>query len=373
VRSGRFLTTVVAPVVAIVIAFSIAGLVLLFADIDPLNAFKEMWKFGTTTDSLISTVNRSLPLYVSALAVAVGFKMGLFNIGVEGAYLLAALIAAWFGALFSVTPIVHIALILIVAMTVGAIWNGIAGLLKVKRGVHEVISTIMLNFIAFSLSAYLFKEYFIPESEGGGLSSATVAIPASGRIPSLNRILGAVGIEAGGIFELHGFLVIAVFLGVGYHYLVNKSRFGFDLRASGVNPAAAHVSGVNPKAMIMKTMLISGALAGLVGMSLLLGEYHQYPQDFRPGLGFTGIGVALLGRNHAVGIAFGAFLFGFLERSALILDFFDVPREIVTIMQGVILFTVVIVYEVISRYVAKRTVEAAARATAEEAGLVSSA
>ncbi len=366
-KGGRILTTVVAPVLAVVIAFVIAAVVLLFADIDPLNAFKEMWKFGTTTDSLISTVNRSLPIYVSALAVAVGFKMGLFNIGVEGAYLLAALIAGWFGALFSAPPLIHVGLILLVAMFVGSVWNGIAGLLKTTRGVHEVISTIMLNFIAFSLSGYLFREHFIPESEGGGLSSATAAIPESGRIPSLNPILEFFGIEAGGIFELHGFLVIAIFLGIGYHFLVNKSRFGYDLRASGVNPTAAHASGVNPKAMVLKTMLISGALAGLVGMSLLLGEYHQYPQDFRPGLGFTGIGVALLGRNHALGIALGALLFGFLERSALILDFFDVPREIVTIMQGVILFTVVIVYEVISRYVAKRTVEAAARATAQEA------
>lgn len=368
-KSGRFLTTVVAPLIALIIAFLIAAVVLLIADIDPLAAFKEMWTFGTTTDSLISTVNRALPLFVAALAVAVGFKMGLFNIGVEGAYLLAALIAGWFGALFSAPAIIHVSLILIVAMAVGAIWNGLAGLLKVTRGVHEVISTIMLNFIAFSLSAYLFLEHFIPESVGGGLSSATKALPESGRIPSLNGLLEMVGIEPGGIFELHGFLIVAIALGVGYHFLVNKSRFGYDLRASGMNPAAAHASGVNPKAMVVKTMVISGALAGLVGMSLLLGEYHQYPQDFRPGLGFTGIGVALLGRNHAVGIALGALLFGFLERSALILDFIDVPREIVTIMQGVILFTVVIVYEVFTRYVTRRTVEAAARATADEAQL----
>lgn len=362
-KGGKLLTTVVGPLVAVVIAFGIAAIVLILVDIDPVAAFKEMIDFGTTPESLISTVNRAIPIYVSALAVAVGFKMGLFNIGVEGAYLLAALVAGYVGALYSITPVLHIASILIVAMLVGATWNGIAGALKVTRGVHEVISTIMLNFIGFSLSAYLFLEVFLGDSEG--LSSATNPIPETGRIPSLNPVLEWFGIEPAAGFELHGFLVIAVFLGIFYYYLVNKSRFGFDLRASGVNPSAAYASGVNPNAMVIKTMLISGALAGLVGMSLLLGEYHQYPQDFRPGLGFTGIGVALLGRNHPVGIAFGAVLFGFMERSALILDFIDVPREIVTIIQGIVILSVVIVYEVISRYVERRTVAAAARATGD--------
>jgi simple sugar transport system permease protein len=155
---------------------------------------------------------------------------------------------------------------------------------------------------------------------------------------------------------------------VVYHYLVNKSRFGYDLRSSGINPSAANASGVDPKNMIIKTMLISGGLAGLVGVSQLLGFYHQYPQDFPGGYGFAGIAVALLGRNHAVGMAFGALLFGFMNRASLILDLRDVPKEIVTIIQGIVVLAVVIVYEVISRYVQRRTVAAAARATeADEA------
>jgi simple sugar transport system permease protein len=250
-----------------------------------------------------------------------------------------------------------------VAVIVGALWNGLAGWLKVKRGVHEVISTIMLNFVGYSLSAYLFLNVF--RAETGGLTIATALIPETGRIPSLNPVLGWFGVEVRAGTELYGFLVIAIFLGVFYHYLVNKSRFGYDLRASGVNPAAAEASGVNAKAMIIKTMLISGGMAGLVGMSQLLGFYHHYPQDFPTGLGFGGIGVALLGRNHPVGMAFGALLFGFMDRSSLILDLIDVPKEIVTIIQGVVVLTVVIVYEVIARFVTRRTVAAAARATSE--------
>ncbi|MGI9611036.1 MAG: ABC transporter permease [Acidimicrobiia bacterium] len=359
-RGGKLLTAVVAPAIAVFFAFLLAAVVLRMVGIDPVDAYKAMWDFGTTTESLIIAVNRAIPIFVSALAVAVGFKMGLFNIGVEGAYLLAALVAAYVGALYSITPVLHVLSILIVAMAVGAAWNGIAGWLKVKRGVHEVISTIMLNFTAFALSAYLFINVF--RADTAGLTIATTLIPESGWIPSLNPVLGWFGIEPRAGADLHGFLLIAVVLGVFYHYLVNRSRFGYDLRASGINPSAATASGINAKSMILKTMLISGGLAGLVGMSQLLGFYHQYPQDFPGGFGFTGIGVALLGRNHPVGMAFGAFLFAFMDRAKLILDLNDVPKEIVTIIQGVVVLAVVIVYEIISRYVERRTVAAAAAA-----------
>ncbi|HEY6629164.1 MAG TPA: ABC transporter permease [Acidimicrobiia bacterium] len=368
-KRGRLLTAVVAPLLALIIAFGIAAIALLLVGIDPIQAYKEMITFGTTTASLIITVNDAIPLFVSALAVAVGFKMGLFNIGVEGAYLLAALVGAYVGALYSITPVLHVLSILLVCVAVGAVWALIPALLKVKRGVHEVISTIMLNFIAFSLSAWLFLNVF--KAESAGLTIATDLIPETGWIPSLNPVLGWFGIEPRAGSELHGFLIIAIFLGIGYHYLVNKSRFGYDLRASGINPSAANASGVDPKAMVIKTMLISGGLAGLVGVSQLLGFYHQYPQDFPAGYGFSGIAVALLGRNNPVGMAFGALLFGFMNRSSLILDLKDVPKEIVTIIQGIVVLAVVIVYEVISRYVQRRTVAAAARATeADEAAQV---
>jgi simple sugar transport system permease protein len=287
--------------------------------------------------------------------------MGLFNIGVEGAYLLAALVAATVGALYSIPAVFHVLSIMIVAILVGAFWNWLAAWLKVKRGVHEVISTIMLNFIAFSLSAYLFLNYFTAET--GGLTIATTLLPKSAWLPSLNPVLGWFGIEPRAGVELHGFLIIAAFLGIFYHYLVTRSRFGYDLRASGMNPTAAHASGVDPNKMIYKTMMISGGLAGLVGLSQLFGFYHQYPQDFPSMYGFDGIAVALLGRNHPVGMAFGALLFGFMDRASLILDLEGVPREIVTIIQGVVVLTEVIFYELISRVVVRRTVDAAARAT----------
>lgn len=360
-KTGRLLTSVVAPAVALVIAFGIAALALLLVDINPIEAYALMFSFGTSTESLVSMLNRAVPLFVSGLAVGVGFKMGLFNIGVEGAYLLAAVVAATVGALYSIPAVLHVLSIMVVAVIVGAFWNWLAAWLKVKRGVHEVISTIMLNFIAFSLSAFLFINYF--RAESAGLTIATTLIPESGWVPSLNPVLGWFGIVPRAGVELHGFLVIAIFLGIFYHYLVSRSRFGYDLRASGSNPTAAHASGVDPNRMIYKTMLISGGLSGLVGISQLLGFYHQYPQDFPGGYGFDGIAVALLGRNHPIGMAFGAVLFGFMDRASLILDLENVPREIVTIIQGIVVLAVVIIYELISRVVIRRAVAAAARET----------
>ena len=137
-----------------------------------------------------------------------------------------------------------------------------------------------------------------------------------------------------------------------------------NLRASGLNPGAAEASGVDPKAMVVKTMVIGGAVAGLVGMPQLLGFFNQYTIDFPTQLGFTGIGVALLGRNHPVGMAAGAFLFGWFDRAAQILDLRGIPKEITFIMQGVILLSVVVAYEVVGRRIRAAEVQAAAEAAA---------
>jgi simple sugar transport system permease protein len=169
--------------------------------------------------------------------------------------------------------------------------------------------------------------------------------------------------------DLFGFVIVAILVGVLFYLIVWRTRFGYDLRASGTNPDAARVSGVDPNAMVIRTMLLSGAIAGLVGMSDLLGFFHQYTLDFPVGLGFTGIAVALVGRNHPVGIALAALLFGFIERSAQILDLEEIPKEIITIMQGVIILSVVIAYEVVRRLIQAQEVRAAAekamRITAE--------
>lgn len=294
--------------------------------------------------------------------MAIGFRMNLFNIGIEGQYILAAIIAAKVGAEVNLPPVLHVLVIILTAMVVGAIWSGIAGFLKVTRNVHEVISTIMLNAIAVAgVTSYLLSVWDVPDE---GLDTALKEIPESGWMPSLNSIVELFTREINRV-ELWGFLVVAIIVGVVYHVMINRTRIGFDLRASGENASAAQVSGTDPKKMIMTAMVAGGAVAGLVGLPDLLGSSHAYNLRFTQGLGFAGIAVALLGRNSAIGVAIAAFVIGWLDRASGVLEVRgDAPREIVAIMQGVIILAAVVAYAVVER---KRRAEEAAAAAAATA------
>jgi simple sugar transport system permease protein len=327
---------------ALVGAFAVSSLVLVLTGTNAGGAYAAMWRYGTRPESVVSIINRAIPLYLAGLSVAIGLHRGLFNIGVEGQYRLAAVAAATLGAALALPPVVHAVLILLVAVATGAAWAGLAAVLRVTRGVHEVISTIMLNFVATGMVAYL-----LATSAGGtGLSVGTRLIPPSGRVPSLDPILQGLGINLPEGVRLHGFVVVAVVAGVGFHLLVRRSRFGFDIRAMRENALAARAGGVDPGRTTVQVMLLSGGLAGLVGMAPLLGTSYRFSVDFPTGLGFTGIAVALLGRGHPLGIAGASLLFGFLERSAQILDLRGVPRETVVILQGAILLFSLVGYEI---------------------------
>lgn len=342
------------PISALALAFVVSSIALVAIGASPIDAFRSMFRYGIRPTSLVSMVNRAVPLYVAGLAVAIGFKMNLFNIGVEGQYRIAALLSAAAGAAVALPPVLHIALIMLVAMAVGAAWAGIAGVLKVKRGVHEVVATIMLNFIATGLGAYLLANHLRKPRVGSELLIATRPIPPSGQLPPL--------LVTGGE-DLRSFVLIAALLGVVVYVLVWRTRFGYDLRASGINPTAAQASGVDPNRMVVTTMLISGAIAGLIGMSDLFGYFHAYTLDFPTGLGFDGIAVALVGLNHPAGIAVAALLFGWVDRAAQILDLEGVPKEVIVITKGVIILSVVVAYEVVRRLVQVAEVKAAAEET----------
>jgi simple sugar transport system permease protein len=357
---------VIAPLIALVFAVAVSSLALWASGNNPWTAWHEMITYASDTRRIVAIVNRAVPLYLSALAVGFAFRMNLFNIGVEGQYQLAAVLAASAGAQVHLPAVLHVTFILVVAMAVGAGWAGIAGVLKAYRGVHEVISTIMLNAVVTSgLLAYLLNNYLRDHDQKSILK--TKPIPSSGLLPSLNHTLSRIGFDIPRGANLQSFVLLAIVAGVLFYVVIERTRFGYDLRATGLNPFAARTSGVEPKAMIIKTMLISGAIAGLVGMPQVLGFFGLYHQDFPTGLGFAGIAVALLGRNRPFGMAIAALLFGFLQVSSQILDFNDIPKEIVEIMQAAILFSVVISYELVRRRVAASETKAATEASGGEA------
>ncbi|MFO7299949.1 MAG: ABC transporter permease [Actinomycetes bacterium] len=364
----RVLLAVAAPVAAVAVAMLLSSIVLLVVGSNPLEAFSQMFQHASRLETMVDILNRATPLYIAGIACAVGFRMGLFNIGVEGQYLLAAIVAAHLGAHVALPPVLHIPFILIVAMVVGAAYSGVAGVLKVTRGINEVISTIMLNAIAVSgIIAFLVNRWQSGGAVVGGVGRVgTEPIPSSGRIPDLNAVLESFTREIRGGKQLTGVLVIAVLAGIVFHLLINRTRFGYDLRASGINPFAAQVGGVPPKRMVVTAMLISGAFAGLVGLTEIM-SLGFFPANPIQGLGFTGIAVALLGRNRAVGAAVAALLFAFLDVSSGILQFSGAAsREIVVIMQGIIILAAVIAYEIARRARERDEARAAAMALENE-------
>ncbi|MDT4904006.1 MAG: ral nucleoside transport system permease protein [Pseudonocardiales bacterium] len=344
-RLKRLLLNVFAAILAALFAGGVTSLILLARGDSPTFVISQMWDFGTQASSELTIVNSATVYFLSAIAVAIGFRMNLFNIGVDGQYRLAAMLAGAFAGSVALPNGLRQVATIIVAMLVGAAWAGLVAVLKVYRGVSEVISTIMLNFIATSLIAYLMRPTILGHRQAASNDVTTKPIPGSGQVKGIDLIP-----HSGG--KVYGLIVLAVIVGVVFQFGISRTRFGFDLRAAGRSLTAAQASGVNVKKMIIVSLLLSGAVAGLVGMPALLGDSHSFSAiTFQSGLGFTGIAIALLGRNTPIGIAFAALLWAFLDQSATILDLNEIPKEIVQITQGIVVLSVVIAYEVVRRVV----------------------
>ena len=338
-RVQRIALSMAAPVLALVVAGIVTTIVLLMAGEDAA-VFWETILSVPESRNIVNILNSGSVLYLSGLAASIGFRMNLFNIGVEGQYRVATFCAALFAAQAWLPGYANTFATLLVGMLAGAAWAGIAGLLKVTRGVSEVISTIMLNAIAVSLVAYLLRE----TGSRQGQTIVTDPIPEGSRV-------GGIALFSDSQTEVYGLIVVAIAAGIVFWFLINRTVFGFNLRATGMSESAAVASGVNVKRMTLYAMLMSGALAGLIGMPNLFGESYNFGSTIQGGIGFAGIAVALLGRNNPVGVAFGALIFAFLNEQANPLGILaGISPDIILITQGSVVLSVVIAYEVVRRY-----------------------
>jgi ABC-type uncharacterized transport system permease subunit len=336
--NARLRSSLLAPVLAVVFAAVLCAIVLVVSGANPGTALGAMIGQVGEGQVAVDIVNSTAIYMLAALAAAIGFHMNLLNIGIEGQYRVGAVVAAIVGGAIVLPPVLHWLVILVVAAIAGAAWATLPAVLKVTRGVHEVLSTIMMNAIAFGLAAFLIRRDQFGILVGNNVT--TEPIPESGQVP---------GIDLGSKGTVFGLVFLAVIAAAVYGVVMNRTRFGFELKASGLSPTAAAAGGVNAKKMIVVSLLVSGAIAGLVGMPEILGRDHAYTLNFASGYGFAGIGIALLGRNHPLGIAFGSLLWAFLEKAKGALDNVGVPREIATIMQGAIVLSVVVAYEIVKR------------------------
>jgi general nucleoside transport system permease protein len=331
-------SSLLAPVLAVVAAVLLCSIALIISGANPAKALGAMIGQVGESTSAVDILNSTAIYMIAAIAAAIGFHMNLLNIGIEGQYRMGAVVAVLVGGAITLPPVLHWIVILLLAMLAGAAWATLPAFLKVTRGVHEVLSTIMMNSIALGLAAYLIN----PDVFGTlvGNTKATEKLPESAWVS---------GLDLGDRGEILGLVVLAAAVAVGYWFMMGRTRFGFELRASGESPTAALAGGIGSTRMTVIAMLMSGAVAGLIAMPEILGREHVFTQNFTQGYGFAGIGIALIGRNHPVGIVFGSLLWAFLEKSKLALDDVGVPREMATIMQGTIVIAVVIAYEVVKR------------------------
>ncbi|MEC0368702.1 ABC transporter permease [Paenibacillus chibensis] len=319
------------PVVAIILGLIVGAIIMLIGGYDPLLAYSSLFStvFGNPYD-FGEAIREITPLIMTGLAVAFAFRAGLFNIGAEGQYIMGMTAATAVGIKLSGLPIVVHALVAIIAGGLaGGIWAGITGYLKAKRGVNEVIISIMLNWTALYFGNYIVRNFLLQK---GQQKSEEIKDTASISIGWLS--------DAFDNARMHWGTVIAILAAVFFFIYMWKSKQGYELRAVGHNADAAKYAGMNVKKNIVKAMFISGVFAGLGGAFQVLGVFH-YQAIFTgsPGVGFDGIAVALIGMNHPFGILLSASLFGVLTYGSAGMSFgADVPPEIIRIVIGSIIF-----------------------------------
>ncbi|KQV26734.1 ABC transporter permease [Yonghaparkia sp. Soil809] len=283
--------------------------------------------FAIAIRPLLETLTFATPLIAAGLGVALAFRVGLFNIGGRGQMLIAAAAAGYVGAYVPLPPVIHLVVALIVGIIGGALWGGIVGLLKARTGAHEVIVTIMLNYIAFYLVSFLLRT-------PGALQAPGQNNPKSGPMLESAQYPSLLGPQ----YNLDIGFILVIVATIYVWYLLNRSAMGFQFRAVGENPHAAQVAGINVKSVYVKVMLIAGALVGLAGVQQVLGNFTGgFAAGLDAGIGFDAITVALLGRSKPWGVFFAGILFGALKAGSFTMQSAEgIPVDIVLVVQSFI-------------------------------------
>ena len=323
--------------------FLLCGFVLKIRGQDPLEFYSIILVSGFASfDDFGYVLFNATPLVFTGLAVAIGYKSGLFNIGCEGQLYIAAFTAAWIGIHLNLPSFLLIPFSIVGAMIAGAGWGAIPGLLKARYGAHEVINTIMMNFIAFALMNYLVTSVY---QEPGQMIPQTQQIHEAARLPRLASFFPVLPQSN----PLNVSFLLACGCAVCCYIFLTYTRWGYELRLVGNARDAAAYGGINPGAVTIWVMALSGAVAGLAGVAEVMGYRHRFLDNFSSGWGFTGIAVALLGRNNPFGILTAAILFGTLNKVALDIDILlGVPRGLFLAGQGMLIIWLVSI-ESISR------------------------
>src|SRR5712691_10739482 len=333
----KLLRELLFPLIAVIAAFIIGGILILIIGDDPIVAYKLLLGSALSwPDGIGYTLFYATPLIFTGLAVLVALRCGLLNIGAEGQLYVAAFATAWVGITFAhLSAWILLPLCFLAAIFAGGLWGAIPGVLKARFGSHEVINTIMLNFIAVALVSYFTQYHY--KTPGDPIMESS-EIGGGAHIARLGKFLPGFPER----IPLNLAFILALLCCVLVYLFLWRTKWGYELRATGSNPTAAEYGGVSIRKQIIIAMTISGALAGMVGINEVLGYRYRYYDGFSANYGFTGIAVALLGRNHPVGVLLSAILFGMLIRGGIFVDAFtnNVTKDLVDVLQGIVILFV---------------------------------
>jgi len=355
----------ITPLIAVVLALLVGAIVIILIGEDPVFVYKTLFSNAIgNRDGWGNVLFRATPLIFTGLTVAFAFRCGLFNIGGEGQMYIGTFLAAWVGFTFTNLPaFILIPLCILSAAAGGALWAAVPGILKAKTGVHEVIVTIMMNWIAASLTFFLVLKFKAPATEAMIAAGVKQMIPhtseiaEAARLPRLYTIFKFLNIDFPAYNQVNMSFLIAVGVAILAYYILWKTNLGYEIRAVGYSPLAAEYGGISVAKNIVLAMVISGAFAGLVGTNEVMGYKYRWRPEIFTGLGFNGIAVALLGKNHPLGVVLAAILFGILNYGGSIVNIFTagrIPRELIMVLQAVIVIFVVISDEVVKRLIRQR-------------------
>ncbi len=349
--NSKTLMGLLTPVIAVTLALAVGGIIMyLFIGVNPFSVYKIIFSKALGDRAGWGNVLfRATPLIFTGLAVAFAFQCGLFNIGGEGQMVMGGFAITWVGFTFTGVPgIILIPLCILVGAAVGAIWGGIPGYLKAKLGVHEVVNTIMLNWIAVFFTQYMTMRYKLPDD----MKPQTQPIAEQAWLSFLYKYFEKLGIKFPKYIHLNTSIFLAILVVFIIWYVLKKTKLGYEIRAVGFNPTSSECGGISVSKNIVYAMAISGAMAGLTGVNQVMGDKHVFLYELFEGQGFNGIAVALIGKNDPFGVVLAAILFGVLEFggfSASVLTGNKVPREIILILKAIILVFVVISGEITRR------------------------
>jgi simple sugar transport system permease protein len=296
------------------------------------------WKRDGFLDQIkpiTETLTFATPLIAAGLGVALAFRVGMFNIGGRGQIIIAAAVAGWISWSFPMPFFIHMLVCVIGAIVGGALWGGIAGFLKARTGAHEVIVTIMLNYVAFYLVSFMLRTQGLLQAPGSNNPKSPPALDTA-IMPTLSDLIGV------GTYRLHFGFILVILATIFVWYILNRSSLGFRFRAVGENPNAARVAGIDVKLVYILAMVMSGGLIGLAGASQVLGTTTSgFSAGVDAGIGFDAITVALLGRSRPWGVFFSGILFGALKAGGYTMQASQgVPIDIILVVQSVIVLLI---------------------------------